>query len=82
MPRPDLVGITAFTLQANRAYEVATHFRRIVRRLWTTLWQRRKPLISLVGNLSYRSNVRLNRKAYADFKSNSRTKVIKWRRWN
>jgi radical SAM superfamily enzyme YgiQ (UPF0313 family) len=42
---------------------------RILRRVWTNLWQRRKPLISLVGNLSYRSNVRLNRKAYADFKS-------------
>jgi radical SAM superfamily enzyme YgiQ (UPF0313 family) len=27
MPRPDLVGITAFTSQANRAYEVANHFR-------------------------------------------------------
>ena len=29
MPRPDLVSITAFTSQANRAYEVATHFRRL-----------------------------------------------------
>jgi hypothetical protein len=29
MPRPDLVGITAFTSQANRAYEVASHFRRL-----------------------------------------------------
>src|SRR3990172_11746281 len=29
MPRPDLVGITAFTSQVNRAYEVATHFRRL-----------------------------------------------------
>jgi radical SAM superfamily enzyme YgiQ (UPF0313 family) len=29
MPRPSLVGITAFTSQANRAYEVATHFRRL-----------------------------------------------------
>jgi len=29
MPRPDLVGITAFTSQANRAYAVATHFRRL-----------------------------------------------------
>ena len=29
MPRPDLVGITAFTSQANPAYEVATHFRRL-----------------------------------------------------
>ena len=27
MPRPDLVGITAFTSQANRAYQVAAHFR-------------------------------------------------------
>jgi radical SAM superfamily enzyme YgiQ (UPF0313 family) len=27
MPRPDLVGITAFTSQANRAYEVAALFR-------------------------------------------------------
>jgi radical SAM superfamily enzyme YgiQ (UPF0313 family) len=26
---PDLVGITAFTSQANRAYEVAAHFRRL-----------------------------------------------------
>lgn len=29
MPRPDLVGITAFTSQANRAYEVAGYFRRL-----------------------------------------------------
>ena len=29
MPRPDLVGITAFTSQAGRAYEVAAHFRRL-----------------------------------------------------
>jgi radical SAM superfamily enzyme YgiQ (UPF0313 family) len=29
MPLPDLVGITAFTSQANRAYEVAAHFRRM-----------------------------------------------------
>ena len=29
MPRPDLVGITAFTSQANRAYEVAAIFRRM-----------------------------------------------------
>jgi B12 binding domain len=29
MPRPGLVGITAFTSQANRAYEVVTHFRRL-----------------------------------------------------
>ena len=41
---------------------------RILRRVWSSLWQRRKPLISLVGNFSYRNNLRLNRRAYADFK--------------
>jgi radical SAM superfamily enzyme YgiQ (UPF0313 family) len=29
MPRPDLVGITAFTSQVNRAYEIAAQFRNI-----------------------------------------------------
>lgn len=29
MPRPDLVGITAFTSQANRAYKVASEFRNL-----------------------------------------------------
>jgi len=42
---------------------------RILRRVWSSFWQRRKALISLVGNFSYRNNLRLNRKAYADFKS-------------
>jgi radical SAM superfamily enzyme YgiQ (UPF0313 family) len=42
---------------------------RVLRRVWRSLWQRRKPMISLVGNLSNRNNLRLNRKAYADFKS-------------
>ncbi len=42
---------------------------RILRRVWSSLWQRRNPLISLVGNFSYRNNLRLNRKAYVDFKS-------------
>jgi radical SAM superfamily enzyme YgiQ (UPF0313 family) len=41
---------------------------RILRRVCSSLWHRRMPLVSLVGNLSYRSNVRLNCKAYADFK--------------
>ena len=40
----------------------------ILRRLCANLWQRREPLISLVGNLSYRSNTRLERTAYAEFK--------------
>jgi hypothetical protein len=32
------------------------------------LWQCREPLITLVGNFSYRSSVRLSAEAYADFK--------------
>jgi len=42
---------------------------RILRRLCSNVWQRRAPLISLVGNLSYRSNIRVDCKAYADFKN-------------
>ena len=41
---------------------------RILRRALGNLWHRRQPLINMVGNLSYRSNLRLNDKAYADFK--------------
>jgi radical SAM superfamily enzyme YgiQ (UPF0313 family) len=39
---------------------------RILRRVWSNVWQRRQPLISLVGNLSYRSNLHLDCRAYAD----------------
>jgi len=39
----------------------------ILRRVGSNLWQRRKPLISLVGNLSFRGNFRVSSKAYADF---------------
>ncbi len=42
--------------------------RRILRRVWANFWRRRQLFIALVGNLSYRSNLRLNDKAYADFK--------------
>jgi radical SAM superfamily enzyme YgiQ (UPF0313 family) len=41
---------------------------RILRRVWSNLCHRRQPWISLVGNLSYRSNIRVDCKAYADFK--------------
>jgi len=42
---------------------------RILRRVCSSVLQRRAPLISFVGNLSYRSNIHVDRKAYADFKS-------------
>ena len=41
---------------------------RILRRVWGNLWDRRQPLISLVGNLSYRKNSQLSCKAYTAFK--------------
>jgi len=40
---------------------------RIVRRVWGSFWQRREPLLTLVGNLTYRNNSRLESKAFADF---------------
>jgi radical SAM superfamily enzyme YgiQ (UPF0313 family) len=48
---------------------------RILSRVWNNLWQRREPLISLVGNLSYRRNLQLNFAAYADFKSYVRPEI-------
>jgi radical SAM superfamily enzyme YgiQ (UPF0313 family) len=42
---------------------------RVLRRLCSNVGQRRAPLISFVGNLSYRRNSRFDCKAYADFKS-------------
>jgi radical SAM superfamily enzyme YgiQ (UPF0313 family) len=45
-------------------YSVAGIFRRVLR----SFWQRRKPWISLAGNLSYRGNLRRDAEAYACFK--------------
>jgi radical SAM superfamily enzyme YgiQ (UPF0313 family) len=41
---------------------------RILRRIWSNLWGRRQPFISLVGNFSYRKNIRLSGVAYSAFK--------------
>jgi radical SAM superfamily enzyme YgiQ (UPF0313 family) len=49
---------------------------RILGRVWSSLWQRRKPLISLVGSLSYRKNLQLNRRAYKDFKRYSGNRKV------
>jgi len=69
-------GIIQEMISCNRSfYSLAG----ILRRVGCNLWQRRAPLISLVGNLSYRNNLRLNLKAYTDFKSfvNDKTTSIK-----
>ena len=41
---------------------------RLLRRVWSSVWHRRQPLISLVGNLSYRRNIRVDAQTYAAFK--------------
>jgi radical SAM superfamily enzyme YgiQ (UPF0313 family) len=39
----------------------------VLKRFWSTLWQRRMPLINLVTNLSSRNNSYVEIKTYADF---------------
>ena len=41
---------------------------RILRRVWGNLWRRRRPLVTLVGNFSYRDNSELDCTVYVDFK--------------
>jgi radical SAM superfamily enzyme YgiQ (UPF0313 family) len=67
-----LEGIIGEMIACNRDFY---SMRRILRRVWSSLWQRRKPLISLVGNFSCRNNLRLNLEAYADFKSSLRAGI-------
>ena len=40
----------------------------ILRRVWCNLWRFREPLITLVGNFSYRSNIRLDAEIYSEFR--------------
>jgi len=39
---------------------------RIFRRVWRNFWRRREPFITLVGNLSFRNNIGLDRKLYRE----------------
>jgi radical SAM superfamily enzyme YgiQ (UPF0313 family) len=41
----------------------------ILRRVWRSFWEGRKPLITLAASLSYRSTLRLSRQACRDFLS-------------
>jgi len=63
-----LDGIIEEMISCDRGFYSMSH---ILQRVWSNLWHRRQPLISLVGNLSYRRNIRLNGEAYANFKSYS-----------
>jgi radical SAM superfamily enzyme YgiQ (UPF0313 family) len=40
---------------------------RILRRVWRNTWRRRRPLITLIGGLSYRGNLRLSGRTYAEY---------------
>jgi hypothetical protein len=37
-------------------------------RLLVSIWQRRNPLVGVIGNFSYRNNSRMDNEAYASFK--------------
>jgi radical SAM superfamily enzyme YgiQ (UPF0313 family) len=57
-------GIIQEMISCNRRfYSLA----RTLRRVWGSFWRRRHPLLSLVGNLSYRNNSRVDRMTYASF---------------
>ena len=66
-----LKGIIAEMIRCDRSFYSLPH---ILRRVWRNLWQRRRPLITLVGNLSYRRNLRLNRRAYGEFERYASTR--------
>ena len=60
-----LDGIHDEMLSCNRTFY---SLKRVIGRVWRSLLGRRQPLISLVGNLSYRKNFYLSLKAYETFK--------------
>ena len=71
-----LDGIIAEMMACDRSFYSLS---RILRRVWENLRQRRQPFIALVGNLSYMNNLRLNLKAYADFRSYVRARESRLR---
>ena len=61
-----LDGIIHEMVSCNRDFYSMQH---ILRRVCSNLWKRRRPLISLISNLSYRNNLRLDCRAYTDFQT-------------
>jgi radical SAM superfamily enzyme YgiQ (UPF0313 family) len=66
-----LDGIIQEMVSCNRNFYSLWH---MLRRVCSNIWQRRRPLISLLGNLSYRSNIRVDCRAYANFKRQQENK--------
>ena len=59
-----LDGIIQEMTSCNETFYSVPH---LFRRVFSNFWHRRKPLISLAGNLSYRGNLRRDAEAYASF---------------
>jgi radical SAM superfamily enzyme YgiQ (UPF0313 family) len=72
-----LEGIIQEMISCNRDFY---SMQNILRRVCNSLWQRRRPLISLISNLSYRNNLRLDCRAYVDFKRylDNRHNLFSW----
>ena len=70
-----LDGILREMISCNRKFYSLVH---ILSRVINSLWHRRRPWVSLVSNLSYRNNIRLDHKAYTDFKQYSTNGVSRF----
>ncbi len=42
---------------------------RVLHRVWKSIYQRRKPWLSVIGNFSYRGNIRMSRRIFAEYRS-------------
>jgi radical SAM superfamily enzyme YgiQ (UPF0313 family) len=60
-----LDGVVQEMISCNRRFYSLS---RILGRVWNSLRERRHPLLSLIGNLSYRNNSRADDQTYADFR--------------
>jgi radical SAM superfamily enzyme YgiQ (UPF0313 family) len=55
---------------------------RILARVWQSVWHRRQPMINLFGGLSYRRNLKLNRKDYANLSRECATRRAARENWD
>ncbi len=61
-------GVIQEALNCNRSFYSIS---RILGRVGNSIWHRRQPLISLIGNFSYRGNINLDCSRYEEFKRQS-----------
>lgn len=58
---------TEVMTEMTNCYRHFYSFQRMFGRIWDSFWHRRQPLISLVGNFSFRRNIQLDAIAFNDF---------------